>query len=82
MTTFTPSQLAKYLQVSRSKVMTWISSGKLAAVNMAEGRTPRYRITQGAVEAFLDSRRVKAAPMVQPNRRITNRTTKDYFANT
>lgn len=79
MTTYTPAQLAKALQVSRGKVMTWIKYGKLAAVNMAEGRTPRYRITQDAVDAFLDSRRVKVAPKVQTSRRITARTTKDYF---
>lgn len=80
MTTYTPAQLAKALQVSRGKVMTWIKSGKLAALNMSDSETPRYRITQDAVDEFLDSRLVKAAPMVQPNRRITARTTKDYFA--
>ena len=80
MTTYTPVQLAKALQVSRGKVMTWIKSGKLGALNMSDGAVPRYRITQYAVDEFLDSRRVKAAPMVRPNRRITARTAKDYFA--
>ena len=79
MTTYTPAQLAKQLQVSRSKVMTWITSGRMAAVHVAEGRIPRYRITDDAVETFLDSRRVKVSAAIGP-RRITQRTTKDYFA--
>lgn len=82
MKTYTPAQLAKDMQVGRGTVMTLIKSGKLAAYNVAEGKAPRYRITQDAVETFLDSRRVKTAPKIQLNRRITNRTTKDYFANT
>ena len=56
MTTFTPAQLARHLQVSRGKIMTWISAGKLVAVNVAEGSIPRYRITSNAIEACLDSR--------------------------
>lgn len=62
--------------------MGWIRSGALAAVNVSEGTKPQYRITSDAVEAFFDSRRVKAAPKIQPTRRIVSRTTKDYFATT
>ena len=60
--------------------MGWIRSGALAAVNVSEGTKPQYRITSDAVEAFFDSRRVKAAPKIQPT--IVSRTTKDYFATT
>ncbi|HJN08180.1 MAG: helix-turn-helix domain-containing protein [Pirellulaceae bacterium] len=80
MTTYTPAQLAKQLQVSRTKVMTWISSGKLTAVNVGEGDVPRYRITADAVETFLDRRQVKPSATKGPTRRITQRTAKDYFS--
>lgn len=80
MTTYTPAQLARHLQVSRNKVMGWIHGGQLIAANLASGQTPRYRITQDALESFLDSRRVKPATHKQASRRITQRTTRDYFA--
>ena len=76
--TYTPAQLARDMQVGRSKVMTWIKSGRLAAVNVSEGSKPQYRITDDAVALFLDSRRVKVSAAIGP-RRITQRTTKDYF---
>jgi len=53
----TPNAFAKLHCIGRSKVMRWIKSGRLYAINVAdEGSTwPRYRIPVEAQEAFVEA---------------------------
>lgn len=56
----TPPILARRLGVDPGKILGWIRSGELAAVNLAakaNGR-PRFAITQQALDAFLQRRSV------------------------
>ncbi|MGH7137562.1 MAG: helix-turn-helix domain-containing protein, partial [Pirellulales bacterium] len=61
-TWLTPPQLAKQLGVQAEKVLGWIRSGELRAVNVADraGRRPRWRISAETIEEFL--RRREAVP--------------------
>ena len=61
-TWLTPPQFAKRLGVQAQKVLGWIRSGELRAVNVADrtGRRPRWRISAEAAEEFL--RRREAVP--------------------
>lgn len=58
----TPPQLAKQLGVQAEKVLGWIRSGELRAVNVADRacRRPRWRISAEAIEEFF--RRREAVP--------------------
>ena len=57
-TWLTPPQLAKQLGVDAQKVLGWIRSGELRAVNVAERAClrPRWRISAEAIEEFLRRR--------------------------
>jgi excisionase family DNA binding protein len=61
-TWLTPPQLAKQLGVQAEKVLGWIRSGELRAVNVADraSRRPRWRISAEAMEEFF--RRREAVP--------------------
>lgn len=53
----TPPQVAAQLAVHTEKVLRWIRSGKLRAINVTEkpfGR-PRYRVKPADLEAFVAS---------------------------
>jgi excisionase family DNA binding protein len=55
-TYLTPPEVAKRLRVSPERVIAWIRSGRLAAVNVGSGpKRPRYRVAQEAVDALLRS---------------------------
>lgn len=62
----TPPQLAKQLGVQAEKVLGWIRSGELRAVNVAEraSRRPRWRISAEAMEEIF--RRREAVPRSVP----------------
>jgi hypothetical protein len=53
-TKLTPPQLARMWGVTTEKVVTWIKSGELAAIDASTRRNqrPRYLIDKRAVEAF------------------------------
>ena len=67
--TLTPPQYAKKLGISPDKVLAWIRSGELRAINVAAkpGGRPRWRISEAAIEAF-EARR-SATPPTKPVRR-------------
>jgi hypothetical protein len=54
----TPPKIAKDLAVRSGKVLGWIRSGELLAINLAERPTgrPRYRVKPSDLEAFLNRR--------------------------
>ena len=67
--TITPPQLAERYAINVDKVLGWIRSGELAAINVAakpNGR-PRWRITAEAVIEFEQRRSSK--PPITPTRR-------------
>ncbi len=79
--TYTPPDIARRYGVKWAKVLSWINSGELAAVNVATVTTgrPRWRITREALESF--ELRRSAIPQVKPQRRRRRRLEgiKEYF---
>jgi len=63
----TVPDLAEQLGVSRHKVLAWIASGELSALNVAAATTsrPRWRISQDALDRFLSARQSRP-PAVSP----------------
>lgn len=50
----TPPMVARTLGVTVGKVLEWVRSGKLRAVNLSEGSSrPRWKISPSDLEAFL-----------------------------
>lgn len=80
-TKFTPPEVAKLLGIGPDKVLAWIRSGELRAVNVAttvKGR-PRYVIDQEDLAAFLEARSVKPKPKVRTRRRRAPTAVTEYF---
>ena len=67
----TPPGAAKYLGVSHQKILDWIDSGELRAVNVAarHGGRPRWRIAEEDLKAFMDRRSSSPEPKVKRRRR-------------
>lgn len=67
----TPPQIAARLAVKPAKVIFWIRSGELKAVDVANrGCTrPRYRVDPDELEAFLLRRSAGPAPKVTRRRK-------------
>ena len=56
----TPPQVAKRLAVKPDKILSWIRSGRLRAVDVGNGRRrPRFRIDPSDLADFLEARRVQ-----------------------
>lgn len=55
------AQIAQRLGIGVDKVLRWVRSGELVAVNVATRATgrPRYMIAPEDLERFLESRRVR-----------------------
>lgn len=69
---FTPKEVAEARGVGVGKVLGWIRSGQLEAVNVSEGRLrPRWRISPDALAAFdyRRSNRRTIEPVATPRRR-------------
>ena len=70
MAMWTVPQVARDLGVNRQKILSWIASGELIAVNIArqaDGKRGRYRVTAAALADFLQSRQTR--PPAKPMRR-------------
>jgi excisionase family DNA binding protein len=72
-----PPQIAEQLGVDPSKVLGWIKSGILEAINVSNGRRQRYRISPEALEQFLSLRSTRPAPKPIRRQRPTN--VKEFF---
>lgn len=61
---FTPPQLARAWGIDPHKILSWVRSGELVAVNLATrpGGRPRYRISEDAVTAFEARRSAQVQP--------------------
>jgi excisionase family DNA binding protein len=66
-TWMTPPEASIELRCRTSKVIGWIRSGRLRAVNLSEGQRPRYRISRDALDEFLAAMAV--VPEGRPARR-------------
>lgn len=67
----TPPQLAREWGIDSDKVLAWIRSGELRAVNAATrpGGVPRYLIDRDDVRAFEAARAVTAPAPSRPRRK-------------
>lgn len=61
----TPPRVAALLRVKADKVLYWIHTGKLTAINVSDASRPRFRISQDALDTFLRSREVQQPPRVR-----------------
>ena len=80
---WSPPQVAQQRGIRVSKVLAWIHSGELAAVNCAErrGGRPRWRVSEEALAAF-DAARSNRAPERTASRRsrtASNRDLVEYY---
>ena len=76
----TPPEIAKELRIRPDKVLTWIRSGELAAIDVSEtaGGRPRWRISEADLQDFLKRRRATPPPKQTRQRRA--KPAKSYFA--
>lgn len=67
----TPPTLAKSWGISVDKVLAWIRSGELRAIDVStrRGGRPRYLIDDGDIEAFEQLRAVQPIPKPKRGRR-------------
>lgn len=73
----TPPEVAKRLGICPSRVIGWLRSGELLAVNLSDGRRPRYRISPEELTRFLASR--STAPLPRPARRKPRPSEPSYY---
>lgn len=75
----TPPQYAARLGCKPSKVLAWIVSGELRAIDAAavRGSRPRYLIDEADISAFEAGRTVTAPAPATPRRRKLS--VKEYF---
>ena len=66
----TPPQIGKRLSVDSHRVLRWIRTGQLTAVNIGDGaRRPRFRISESDLAIFLASRSAGPQPKAIRRRR-------------
>ena len=73
----TPPEYARSRRVKPDKVLAWIASGELAAINVAtkpDGR-PRWIITIEAIAEFEQRRSSRPAPSCQQTKIVSGRVT-------
>ncbi len=76
-----PPELARYWGIGADKVLTWIRSGELRAINAAtkRGGRPRYLIDAKDIEAFEKMRSVTTTPPAPRRRKATSDGITEYF---
>ena len=72
---YTPADIARERKLRVSKVLTWIRTGELEAINLAEKRTgrPRWRISDEALAAFDAGRSNRAGVKLARRRHLKRR---------
>lgn len=78
---FTPPEVRALLGVAHDKVLGWIHSGELRAVDLSttRGQRPRWRISQQALEDFLSRRAASPAPKPRRRRRQHNAGVTEFY---
>ena len=77
----TPPEVARRWRIRHDKVLTWIRSGELRAINVAtkpDGR-PSYRIDPDDLRAFANRRAVATSPRQPKRKRRQKQPSKEYF---
>ncbi len=75
--TFSVREIALSLGISRDKVLRFVHSGDLSALNVGTGEIrPRWRISRESLDSFLNSRTTAAR---QPTIRRPKSHVTDYF---
>ena len=76
-------QVSRQFGVANGKVLAWIKTGELAAINGAtkRGGRPRYLIDLAAIEAFERGRAVTppAAPTPRSRRKTVGQNVTEFF---
>jgi hypothetical protein len=68
--TISPAQFAERYGIGLKKVLAWLDSGELSAVNVGTGKTkPRWRIRQIDIERFEARRANSPTPRLNRRRR-------------
>ena len=77
----TPPAVAQQFGVKPDKVIGWIRSGELKAVDLStrRGGRPRYRIPPAELERFLAARAVTPPPKQTRRRRATPAGVREFF---
>ena len=78
-----PPQIAERLGVAPRKVIAWIRSGELAAVNLASrgASRPRYAVSPASLAKFLSAKAVAPVAAPPPKADVRNRRrVKNYFS--
>ena len=77
----TPPKLAARYGVSEDKVLYWIHSGELAAIDAAtrRGGRPRYLIDEADVRDFEARRAVQTQPKSDRARTVSTQETEEFF---
>ncbi len=78
--TLSPPEVAKRLGVKPEKVINWILSGRLRAINVSNGTRPRYRIDLQNLADFERSLSVVTAPKRQRRRKKDDDGVHDFCA--
>lgn len=78
---YTPPRLAKRYSIKPSKVLGWIRSGELEAINISAkpGQRPRWVVTPEALVAFESRRSSSLTVKSDPIRRRKDRRVTEYF---
>ena len=77
-TSMTPPEVARRLRVSPEKIIGWIRRGQLVAVNVSNGRRPRFVIRLDDLLRFEQTRLV-GGPRPAPRRRDNGGDTIEFF---
>ena len=76
----TPPAIAKRYGIHVSRVLAWIRSGQIEAINVGDGPLrPRWRILPDALEAFEARRAARPATKATRRRRKADPTITEYF---
>jgi hypothetical protein len=77
----TPPRLADKWGISPEKVLGWIRTGELRAINIAalQGGRPRYLIDEADLADFEKRREAKTSPPLQSRKRKQRDDVTEYF---
>ena len=80
-THLSPPQIARWLGVGHEKVLRWIRSGELRAINLAAKRSgrPRYRVRVADLVAFENGRQVVQVDVKPRRRRKSDDSVVEFF---
>lgn len=80
--TYSPKEIAAKAGCKVDKVLAWINSRELIAINYGSSQTggkPRWRVTAEALEDFERARTTQPAAKPVPRRKRTDTPIKSYF---